>query len=151
MNESSYDFKKGNDEFSFEFWSVSNKKSIKKIIEFQLIDLESNLYNVALVDVLQDGSTSDISVSNNDDLHKVLATVFHAVVYFLKVSPQSKVFIQGSTKSRVRLYQMAIAKYLEELEPKFDIWGLFNNELQFFEKGSNYESFIINLKYHERD
>jgi hypothetical protein len=119
MNEPSYPFSNIEDKFSFEFDSVSDAKTVRKLIEFRLIDAETLLYNLALVDILPDGSASDLSVSNNQDMPKILATVFQAIGYFFGINPQVKILIQGSTKARTRLYQIAINKYFNEVEHKF--------------------------------
>lgn len=146
MNEPSYPFSRVEDRFVFEFDSVSNTKIVRKLVEFRLIDANMALYNLALVDILSDGTASDLSVSNNQDMPKVLATVFRALLYFFDKNPQSKVLIQGSTKSRTRLYQMAIVKYLLEIEHKFSIWGFIEEDFENFVKGKNYEGFIIGQK-----
>ena len=135
MNEPSYPFSRVEDRFVFEFDSVSDTKIVRKLVEFRLIDANMALYNLALVDILPDGSASDLSVSNNQDMPKVLATVFRALLYFFDKNPQSKVLIQGSTKSRTRLYQMAIVKYLLEIEHKFSIWGFIEEDFENFVKG----------------
>ena len=146
MNEPSYPFSRVEDRFVFEFDSISDTKIVKKLVEFRLIDANMALYNLALVDIMSDGTDSDLSVSNNQDMPKVLATVFRALLYFFDKNPQSKVLIQGSTKSRTRLYQMAIVKYLSEIEHKFSIWGFIEDDFERFEKGENYEGFIIGQK-----
>lgn len=142
MNEPSYPFSRVEDRFVFEFDSVSDTKIVKKLVEFRLIDADVALYNLALVDIMSDGTASDLSVSNNQDMPKVLATVFRALLYFFDKNPQSKVLIQGSTKSRTRLYQMAIVKYLSEIEHKFSIWGFIEDDFERFGKGENYEGFV---------
>lgn len=146
MNEPSYPFSRVEDRFVFEFESISNTKIVKKLVEFRLIDANMALYNLALVDIMSDGTASDLSVSNNQDMPKVLATVFRALLYFFDKNPQSKVLIQGSTKSRTKLYQMAIVKYLSEIEHKFSIWGFIEEDFENFVKGKNYEGFIIGQK-----
>ena len=146
MNEPSYPFSRVEDRFVFEFDSISDTKIVKKLVEFRLIDANMALYNLALVDIMSDGTASDLSVSNNQDMPKVLATVFRALLYFFDKNPQSKVLIQGSTKSRTRLYQMAIVKYLLEIEHKFSIWGFIEEDFENFVKGKNYEGFIIGQK-----
>lgn len=146
MNEPSYPFSRVEDRFVFEFDSVSDTKIVRKLVEFRLIDADMALYNLALVDIMSDGTASDLSVSNNQDMPKVLATVFRALLYFFDKNPQSKVLIQGSTKSRTRLYQMAIVKYLLEIEHKFSIWGFIEEDFENFVKGKNYEGFIIGQK-----
>jgi len=146
MNEPSYPFKSIEDKFTFELESVSNEKTIRKLIQFRLIDSNLTLYNLALVDVLDDKTVSDLSISNNQDMPKVLSTVFQSITYFFEKNSTAKVLIQGSTKSRTRLYQMAIVKYLSEIEQNYSIWGFINNEIELFAKGKNYNGFIITQK-----
>lgn len=143
MNEPAYLFERVEDRLIFSFESLSATKTIHKLIEFRLLDSSLELYNLALVDVLQDGTASDLTVSNNQDMPKVLATVFQTIVYFFDKHPNAKILIQGSTKTRTRLYQMAIVKYLEELERSFRIWGFIGTDVERFGKGKNYDSFII--------
>ena len=116
------------------------------MIEYRLIDNNTLLYNLALVDILPNGEVSDLSVSDNKDMPKILATVFQSILYFFEVKPQASIFIQGSTPSRIRLYQIAISKYLHEFEQKFEIWGFVGNEMELFLKGKNYEIFVISTK-----
>lgn len=149
MNEVSYTFSKIDNRLTFDFESVSNEKVIKKRIEFRMLYEQTELYNLALVDILANGSASDLVISNNQDMPKVIATVFQAIVYFFDKNSTAKIFIQGSTGSRTRLYQMAISKYLPELEQKFYIWGFVDTEIALFEKGKNYDSFIISLKINQ--
>ena len=77
---------------------------------------------------------------------KVLSTVFKALHLFLKQNANAKVFIEGSTLSRTRLYQMAINKFLPELEQKFIILGYIGSNIEDFERGKNYNSFVVSLK-----
>ncbi len=146
MNEPSYPFSRVDDRFVFEFDSISDTKVVRKLVEFRLLDAQIVLYNLALVDILPDGTASDLSVSNNQDMPKVLATVFRALLYFFERNSQAKVLIQGSTKSRTRLYQMVIVKYLAEIEHKFSIWGFIEEDFETFVRGKNYDGFIIGQK-----
>ena len=146
MDEPNYKFSAVDERLTFEFDSVSTDKVIRKLVQFRLIDFEAELYNLALVDILFDGSASGLSVSNNNDMPKVLATVFRTLLYFFDRHKDEKILIQGSTKSRTRLYQMAIVKYLPELEHKFEIWGFVNNEFEDFTKGKSYNGFVIKQK-----
>lgn len=117
--------------------ALAKKKSIKKLIQFRLVNSSLSIYNLALVDILPDGDVSDLSISNNQDMPKVLATVFQAIDYFFEKHSTAKVLIQGSTKSRTRLYQIAISKYLAELEHKYSIWGFIDDHFEYFTKGNN--------------
>ena len=146
MNEPNYEFSHIASSVSFEFDSISDTKIVKKFIEFSLVNSEISLYNLTLLDVLSDGFMSDLSVTNNQDMPKVLATVFKAVAYFFSVNQNATVFIEGSTKSRTRLYQIAIAKYLVQIEHKYSIWGFVGDDFEKFNRGKNYNSFILKLK-----
>ncbi len=146
MNEPSYPFNQIEDKFSFTFDSVSNQKTIRKLIEFRLIDSNTYLYNLALVDILPDGSVSDLSISNNKDMPQVLATVLQAIDYFFSKNTTAKILIQGSTKSRTRLYQIAIAKYLSQIEHKYLLWGFIKENIECFATGRNYDGFIVENK-----
>lgn len=149
MNEPSYRFNHIDDKLIFEFESISETKSIRKLIEYRLIDNDTLLYNLALVDILPNGEASDLSISNNKDMPKVLSTVFQSMLYFFEAKPKAKIFIQGSTPSRTRLYQTAISKYMTEFEQKFEIWVFVGNEMELFSKGKNYEIFVISTKKHQ--
>lgn len=146
MNEESYPFNSIEQIFVFEFESISPNKTIKKLVEISLVDVENQVFNIALLDVLPGNTMSDITVSNNSDMPKVLTTVFRALDQFFKLIPAARVLLSGSTPSRTRLYQMAMSKYLYELELKFDIWGFMGDNPESFTKRRNYERFTISLK-----
>ena len=61
----------------FEFQSVRQGRTIQKVVEFRELEI-ANIYNLALVDVKQDGSFDDMSVSNNQDME----TIFVPFKYF---------------------------------------------------------------------
>lgn len=145
MNKESYPFQLVEVRTIYEFESQSDTKTIQKLIEFLLVDSGSQIFNVALVDVLPDGTVSDRVVSNNSDMPKVLSTVFKAIHTFLLQNTHAKVHIEGSTPSRTRLYQMAISKFLTEIEQTFTIFGYTGNSVEYFEKDKNYTSFLISL------
>ena len=63
---------------------------------------------------------------------------------FLKNQPNAAVFAKGSTLSRTRLYQINILAYYEEIIKKsLNIYGYANEEWKEFEKGINFEAFIL--------
>lgn len=75
MNYSKYSITPNHDFSIFDFKSVSNEKIILKKVIFSLIPNTYNYYNLALVDVLEDGNYDDLSISNNNDLKEILSTV----------------------------------------------------------------------------
>jgi len=82
MNNDKYKFHVNDEHLCYEFDSVSSYKIVKKVVVFSPIQGNPDLYNLALVDVLADGSFSDKIVTDNKDLHKVIATVTRIILIF---------------------------------------------------------------------
>ena len=137
---------KADDELSvYRFVSEGRKGLIPKRIQFTLIN-QDGIYNLAFGDEHPtSGELDDLIISDNGDSEKVLATVVSAVYAFFDRHPTAWVYLSGSTASRTRLYQMAIAKYLPELAADFAIYGEHQEEWQAFEKGKSYTAFIAHL------
>ena len=126
----------------YQFDSISETEVVKKIVEFVLIDKGLSLYNLSLLDALEDG-VSDVSISNNKDMPKVLATVYQTILHFFTSSPHALVIFQGSSASRTRLYRIAIAKTKSDIDHKIRILGLINGEFEDFQEDRNYGSFLF--------
>jgi hypothetical protein len=132
----------------FEFWSEGNKGRIAKIVKYSETNLHE-LYNLAFGDKNeQTGDIDDISISNNGDADKVLATVVATVYAFTDKYPDSWIYATGSSQSRTRLYRMGITKYFDEVKTDFEIYGLQENEWEPFEKQVPYEAFLAKRKIH---
>jgi len=82
MNENTYPFTLSRTEYRYEFVSISTKKDVKKIVLLSQTG-DIGTYNLALLDLLEDGVLSDISETNNDDMITVLATVIQIINIFL--------------------------------------------------------------------
>ena len=146
MEQQSYPFKKYRRELLFEFESISETKTIRKIIAYELVDENEFIFNLSLVDKDENGLVSDMIVSNNKDMEKVLATVIQTLPNFFSEFENSKLFFSGSTPARTRLYQIVIGKYYVEFEREYLIFGFLNQVAQVFQKGINYEAFLISKK-----
>lgn len=141
-----YQLKAGAELLSFEFISEGSKGLIRKRIQFTLINREQ-VYNLAFGDKDPlSGQIDDLSVSNNGDSEKVLATVVAAVYAFLDKNPQAWVFASGSTGARTRLYRIGITKHFDEIKEDFNIYGQVMDDWQAFEKGKDYQAFLANRK-----
>jgi hypothetical protein len=68
-----------------------------------------------LADVDLGGCVKDSEVTGNQDTEKVLATVMAILYDFLNEYSGRVVFFEGNSKSRNRLYRMAIGNNLVEL------------------------------------
>jgi len=67
VDKPSYPFKVLENGQRFEFESISSDKNIQKVVEFRELEIP-NIYNLALVDVKQDGTFDDMSMSNNQQI-----------------------------------------------------------------------------------
>jgi hypothetical protein len=127
----------------FEFVSIGKKGRIPKLIKFSETHLK-DFYNLGFGDKEKDSDKiNDLAISNNGDSEKVLATVVGAVYAFTDKNRKAWVYATGSTETRTRLYRIGITKYYEEAKKDFDIYGLYENQWIVFEKGINFDAFLI--------
>ncbi|GGH74217.1 hypothetical protein HNQ91_003820 [Filimonas zeae] len=143
------DVKVSSDRLEYGFISYGPKGAIQKIIHFDFIE-EVGVYNLAFGNLKPDGSIDDLSVNDNQDRNKILATVVYSVSLFCKEYPHAWIYFSGSTAHRTRLYRMAIAVNLDELSADFEILGLVKDMEGFvhipFRKGIDYFGFLIRRK-----
>ncbi|SEL97930.1 DUF6934 family protein [Parapedobacter koreensis] len=150
MADDRYTYLKVPEEHYYEFYSEGPKGVIKKIIRYSLIEERPyKIYNLGFGDWDEKHQdVDDLVNSNNDDRQKVLGTVADTVIDFLNNHPHAAVFAKGSTAARTRLYQMNILAYWEEITEAFYlVQGYLNEDWQPFEKGINFEAFIIRKKF----
>lgn len=144
--ENHYLFKSSDDHSSFEFISDGPNGRITKVVQFRKVPGEE-YFNLSLSDKdLISGNLRDDTVTNNSDRQKVLATVAEAVRMFAEFHPGALVFATGNTRARTRLYRMGISNNLESIEHEFDIFGLVNLQWFPFEKGIEYDAFLVRCK-----
>ncbi len=114
MKQDFYSYKSDNQKLEFEFESISQEKRIRKIIVYTPLSENGNMYNLALGDFLDNGEVSDLTVSNNADMEKVIATIVQTIFVFFEQHPNSLIYFKGSTVERIRLYRIIISKELFE-------------------------------------
>lgn len=102
MNEPAYPLLISPDALIYKFDSVSDQHLIHKAIEFSAFPLNPIFYNLALVDVEDDGTTNDLAISNNQDMNRVIATVFKAMQVFFEKHPNKLVYFKGSDETGIR-------------------------------------------------
>jgi hypothetical protein len=130
----------------FEFYSIGPKGKIKKQVVFKAFENNNNVFNIGFGDVDKDGNINDLTITNNEDSQKVLATVVLTVLKFFEKYPNYYVYATGSTKARSRLYRMGISNNLDEILQSFVIYGFFDNKWEFFKIGKDYQEFLVRLK-----
>ena len=129
----------------YSFISVGPKGQIRKIIAYQATDVEDE-YNLALLDETA-GGFSDLPVTANDDMDRVLATVIGSINFFFDQHPNATLVFTGSSDARTRLYRAIIGKFIDRISEKFDVYGVRNDDYENFVRNRSYESFIIRLRH----
>jgi hypothetical protein len=142
MDEQTYSFQEPQANYIYRFQSSSSEKEVTKLVKFTLTDTE-NVYNLALLDLLPDGQTSDITETKNKDMVTVLATVMKIVIDFLDKFPTVAILFSGSDQRRQRLYRILIGREFQAIRKKFNVFGSIGNEIEFFEPNQDYDFFII--------
>lgn len=149
MKQKHYKYIRDEDCLWFEFDSVSEHKTVKKVVSYTPFQDNPELFNLALADAFPDGSFSDKSVTNNDDMEKVMATVIQTLLRFFEKYPTKMIYVEGSTVERTRLYRIIISRELTEIEEIFAIYGISSSKAEQFQKNQHYEAFVIALKNQE--
>lgn len=142
MNENAYPFTLSRTEFRYEFVSISTKKEVKKIVLLTETAV-SKIYNLALLDLLENGELSDISETNNDDFKIVISTVVQIINNFLDQNHHCFVIFSGSDSRRHRLYRIIISRELIEISRKFVVLGVNNDTPYPFKIDTAYEFYLI--------
>jgi len=141
-----YQLSSSENSMSFLFTSEGPKGKIEKLILFQATHIK-NVFNLAFGDInTLTKEIDDSIVSNNGDSSKVLITVAAAVYTFTETNKQSLIYLKGSTRSRTRLYQMGISRYLQEKSRNFVILAEVKGDWVNFERQLNCESFLVSRK-----
>jgi len=141
MDQSKYEFRRTN-ELRFDFISVGKKGEIHKRVTF--IELEYGFFNMGLGDLNPESAEVDyFSVSDNGDRNNILATVSEIIVSFFELYPSHTIYFKGTSRSRTRLYQMAINHFYDELSERFHILGELDDKMTRFKRNTNYKSFLI--------
>jgi hypothetical protein len=147
MLDNRYDVKTSPDVESFEFDSIGPKGTVRKVVRYSEINIR-NFYNLGFGD--KDPTTdfiSDLTVTNNNDSQKVLATVAATLYAFTDTHVGAIIIATGSTEARTRLYRMGITNNLKEIEQDFEVLGLnANTEWEPFRKNITYGAFLIRRK-----
>jgi hypothetical protein len=129
----------------FRFTSLGKRKIIK-IVEFQKT-AKMGVYNLAMGDRADSHSYSDMEVSNNGDIRKVLTTVVNIVQIYTKKYPARSIFITGNTAIKISAYQRIIRMYYPIFISEFDIWGYIDEEVKEpFNLKKDYVAFVVKRK-----
>jgi len=131
---------------TYEFTSVGPKGDITKVVRYSEINVKG-YYNLGFGD--KDpitGFISDLTVTNNGDSQKVLATVAATLYAFTDANPGATIIATGSTEARTRLYRMGITNNLEEIKKDFIVLGLTETGWDTFKRNITYGAFLVRRK-----
>lgn len=142
MQEQFYPFTLQDREFRYEFISKSPEKQVNKVVLLTLTD-NHQVYNLALLDVLEDGSLCDLVETKNKDFKIVLATVFRVIIHFLEAKPSHYVVFSGSDSRRHRLYRIVLSKEQKEISKIFRVWGIVDGIYEEFCSDTDYQYYLI--------
>ncbi|OXB04419.1 DUF6934 family protein [Flavobacterium pectinovorum] len=161
MNYPKYDFISSTENMTFEFISSGNNGNIEKTIRYQCINEEIKIYNLTFGDnkgmnkETGELNIDDITVSNNGDLEKILATIASSVNIFSETYPDRLIFFKGSTPARTRLYRRAICKEFNYISKTFAIFGAVNIDGKIinvpFNTTDDFYGFYIKAKCNEEN
>ena len=145
MKQSKYPVEADKEQHLYEFFSEGPMGRIRKVILYE--KLGDDFFNLGFGDWNEElQQTDDSSRTNNGDRDKVLATVAFTALDFTNQFPTARIAVEGSTPARTRLYQMGIADNLMEINENFEINGLLDGRMELFQRGRNYEAFLIKRK-----
>jgi hypothetical protein len=146
MIDDRYDVRVSPDIESFQFDSVGARGTIRKVVRYTEINIKG-FYNLGFGD--KDpltGFLSDLTVTNNNDSKKVLATVAATLYAFTDTHPGATIIATGSTEARTRLYRMGISNNLAAIEKDFIVLGLTETDWEPFRKNVTYGAFLVRRK-----
>lgn len=145
MNYEAYNVESSLDNTRFQFQSIGKRDVFEKVIF--ITPLSGEVYNLSLVDYQPaTGLYSDMSVTDNGDMREVLATVIMVILDVFDINPHYKLYFEGSTPSRTRLYQISISKIYDPITSDLIIQGYKDGEWLKFEPNINFEGFLIGKK-----
>jgi hypothetical protein len=142
MHYERYEITKGETSMTYEFVSQGPRGDVPKLVVYSKTRL-LGIFNLGFGDKIREGDFDDNVVTNNGDTLKVMATVAVTLYYFTDRFPNAKVFVEGSTKTRTRLYRMAITNNLEVINADFEVYGLKNDAWEAFTAGIDDEAFLV--------
>jgi hypothetical protein len=147
MKHPKYNYRSENLFLFYEFLSEGPKGLVKKMVEYTETDTQ-NVCNLGFGDYHEEtNGINDLSVTNNGDSLKVLATVASTVYAFTEKYPTAWILATGSTAVRTRLYRMGITNNLVEIKEDFIVLGYTKDEQwEEFIIGEDYEAFLLTKK-----
>lgn len=132
------------DENIYYFESKGINGIITKTVIFSPFSINSNLFNLALMDYNENTHTfSDMTNSNNGDITKVLATVALIIHDFLQKNKTATVYFEGNTTTKRNLYNRIIKNNYDYFIENYEIRGSVEEQSELYIIGKQYDGFYI--------
>lgn len=143
MHYDRYETAKGETALTYEFVSRGVKGNVEKLVVYTKTKVYGT-FNLGFGDkIYATEDFDDVAITNNGDSFKVMVTVAATLYPFTEKYPNAKIFVAGSTKSRTRLYRMAISNNLEMISRDFYVYGFKDHVWEEFTTGIDYDAFIV--------
>jgi hypothetical protein len=141
---------------NFEFYSYGGKQYLMGV-NYTYIGIEAvtskPVYNLGFGVLKINPETGleeidDTIKTNNGDRDKILATVAFTALSFFDKHPDTIIYFEGSSPSRIRTYQITLNHHFEVLKKDFLIKGYTEQDYlpEEFEKDKKYVAFLIEKK-----
>lgn len=106
---------------AYQFISKGTQGEITKIVAFE--DIGNQLYNLVLLDYdTQTGILDDEKVSNNQDIAKIMATIFRIVSDFTDKSPENSLYIRANTETKRMLYNRIVSNNMHDIAQQYEVF-----------------------------
>lgn len=148
MESSFYPLSVGDNRLTYTFYSDGPRGRIKKVIRYIRIQIEHHIvFNLSMADVdKKTKQTREDVVSGNNDWDKIFRTVAESISLICGWYPDAYIQVLGNSSSKNRLYQMTISKQLEEIQLKYEVYGLVNDRWNEFQRNQQYRGFLFHPK-----
>jgi hypothetical protein len=148
MESSSYPLFAGDTPLAYTFYSDGSRGRIEKLILYTRLQVERHIvFNLSLGDV--DEKTNQIRedvVSGNADGDKIFRTVAKSISLICGRYSDAYIQILGNSLPKNRLYQMTILRQLEQVQLRYEVYGLVDNRWEEFQKNRQYRGFLLHVK-----
>lgn len=134
----SYPFEKLSEDEYF-FISKGPKGEVRKVVI--LTPLLENIYNLLLLSEIDGLRMDDLERTNNGDVFRVLNTVVEIIKYELRLKPWRSIFLCGSDRQRVNVYQRRALIG----DPGLLVYGQLDGECEYevLDRNKDYKALLV--------
>jgi hypothetical protein len=143
MIEETYPYFPIGDELFWGFKSEGVKGIIPKVVLFTPI--RNGKWNLGFGD-WKNNDIDDKTMSNNQDVVKVIGTVAKVAIEFLEHYPDATLVIKPADEKRKKLYNIVFQRHFETIKDKFKIIGINGKRRRIYSPEKVFDHFELSLK-----